>query len=82
MSHHVWCTRSDGEWSCANGCTHDRDEERASELARLRAQVADLQGRLKVAEEALRVVWEEASTGNPLGPRGHDALTAIRRSET
>lgn len=26
--HHPNCIRSDGDWHCARGCTHERDKER------------------------------------------------------
>lgn len=37
------CIRSDGDWLCAGGCTHDRDENNAymvNELDRTKAVLA------------------------------------------
>lgn len=29
--HTQWCVRSDGDWICTPGCTHDADEARIEE---------------------------------------------------
>lgn len=46
------CFRSDGDWFCSPGCTHDADERRATEIATLHAENARLRAALKPFAEA------------------------------
>lgn len=52
--HHPNCIRTDGDWFCARGCTHNRDEARAEE----RQSLID-------ENETLRRVLGEIARGHP-----------------
>jgi hypothetical protein len=72
VSHAQGCFRSDGDWFCVAGCTHDRDEARAA--ARVASEA------LEAAACAVADAWASGRL-EPFGADEQDIRAALNAIE-